>query len=166
MNEMEKLQNTKTVIDKLAEGINPFSDQSHAEDSALNDVTLTRCFFHASQILDRVLRNGGVIGYTRRKDLRPFVIGDEQKSKVVLSEKPISITGFAGILNDAASAPDMRRLSATQVTAWLEQSGFLTTILNVDGKKPACADRQRGADRHHAGRAKKRRRLSVPDESL
>lgn len=134
MTELEKLQNTKRYIDKLADGIDPLTGVVHSENSTLNDVALTRCFFHVTQILEKVLRNGGVVGFTRRKDLKPFVISDEQKDKVLLSEKPVSVTGLVSIINAAAAAPDMRRLSATQITAWLEQSGFLTTVLNTEGK--------------------------------
>jgi hypothetical protein len=28
----------------------------------------------------------------------------------------------------------MRKLTATQVTSWLEQSGFLSTVVNAEGK--------------------------------
>jgi hypothetical protein len=134
MTDLEKLRSTKQTIDSLAEGINPLSGKAHESDSLLNDAAIIRCFFHVSQILEEVLRNGGVVGYSRRKDLKPFTITEEQKAQITLSETPVSITGLVGMINSVANNPAMRRLTPTQITSWLEQAGFLTTVVNAEGK--------------------------------
>jgi len=134
MTELEKVKNTKHIIDNLADGINPLSGEPHEADSILNDASMIRCFFHVTQILERVVQNGGVVGYTRRRDLKPFTLTEEQKSKITLSEKPVSVTGLVSAINAVAADPGMRRLTATQITSWLEQAGFLTTVLNAEGK--------------------------------
>jgi len=134
MTELEKLKNTKRIIGMLADGINPLSGEPHESGSPLHDASIIRCFFHVAQILEKVLQNGGVVGYTRRRDLRPFSLTEEQKSAITLSEKPVSVTGLVSIINSAVADPGMRRLTATQITSWLEQAGFLTTIVNAEGK--------------------------------
>ncbi|MGI6576853.1 MAG: hypothetical protein ACOX1Q_02140 [Eubacteriales bacterium] len=134
MTQIEKLTVTKRLIDKLADGVNPLNNCPHEEDYFLNDATLIRCFFHTSQVLERVLQNGGVVGYGRRRNLKPFSITEEEKANVPLSDTPVSITAFVGSINNTVNNPTMRRLTATQVTSWLEQAGFLTTVLNADGK--------------------------------
>lgn len=134
MNELDKLHSCKRMIDKLADGINPLTGSPHPDESVFNNVDLTRCFFHVSQIVDRVLQNGGEIGFRRRRELKPFVFNDDKKEQISLSDKPVSVTGLVSMINTAVAEPGMRRLTATQITAWLEQSGFLTTVLNAEGK--------------------------------
>lgn len=134
MTELEKLEAARRTLDQLANGINPLSGEPHPEDTLLNDVALIRKFFFAAQILEKVIDNGGIVGYVRVRDRRPFEIAAEQLSTVSVSEKPLTITNLVSSINQAAYAPDMRRLSPTQVTLWLEQAGFLQTVKNAEGK--------------------------------
>ena len=52
MTELETMQRAKMYLDKLAQGIDPITNQEMAEDSVLNNVRLARCFFYASGVLD------------------------------------------------------------------------------------------------------------------
>ncbi len=134
MTELKKLQETMDFMDKLANGINPLSDTEHPEDTLLNDVRLIRKFFHAAQILEKVVQNGGIVGYVRMRDRKPFQITQDLKEKVELSEKPVTISGLVNSINAVSYSPDMKKLTPTQVTAWLENAGFLKTELNAEGK--------------------------------
>ena len=74
MTQIEKLLHTKSLIDKLAEGINPLTGQKHDEDCLLNEASIIRGFFHVSQVLDRVIQNGGVVGYGRKQNLNRLLL--------------------------------------------------------------------------------------------
>ena len=67
MTELEIMQRAKMYMDKLAQGIDPISDQEMPEDSVLNNVRLARCFFYVSGILAQVIANGGKIASTPKK---------------------------------------------------------------------------------------------------
>ena len=51
MTELEIMQRAKMYMEKLAQGIDPISDQEIPEDSVLNNVRLARCFFYVSGVL-------------------------------------------------------------------------------------------------------------------
>lgn len=55
MTDLDIMQRAKMYMEKLAQGIDPISDQEIPEDSVLNNVRLARCFFYMSGILDQVL---------------------------------------------------------------------------------------------------------------
>ena len=60
MTELEKIEYAKSFIDKLANGINPLDDTPIPEGDIANHVRLSRCFFYVSDILRRVVENGGI----------------------------------------------------------------------------------------------------------
>lgn len=74
MTELETMQRAKMYMDKLAQGINPISGEEIENDSVLNNVRMARCFFYVSGILDKVIANGGKIGYTPKSNLPEFSI--------------------------------------------------------------------------------------------
>ena len=80
MTELETMQRAKMYLDKLAQGIDPITNQEVPEDSVLNHVRLARCFFYVSSVLDQVIVNGGVIG--QRVKTMDFVITPEQMARV------------------------------------------------------------------------------------
>ncbi|MGN1025920.1 MAG: hypothetical protein ACI4P4_05890, partial [Faecousia sp.] len=95
MTELEIMQRAKMYMEKLAQGIDPISDQEVPEDSVLNNVRLARCFFYVSGILDQVIANGGKVVSTPPKD---FFITDEELRRVNPSQEPIRITQFVELV--------------------------------------------------------------------
>ncbi len=59
MTEIETMQRAKMYVDKLANGINPITDQPVSEADCVNHVKVSRCLFYVSDILRRVIENGG-----------------------------------------------------------------------------------------------------------
>ena len=76
MTELETMQRAKMYIDKLAHGIDPISGEEMPRNSVLNNVRLARCFFYVSDVLGRVIANGGTIGGKPKK--KEFTITLEQ----------------------------------------------------------------------------------------
>ena len=128
MTELEIMQRAKMYMEKLAQGIDPFSDQEIPEDSVLNNVRLARCFFYVSGILDQVIANGGNVKNTPKKN---FYVTEEELRRVNLSQESIRITQFIDlIMND----PDRKRLKTTTITDWLIEKGFMSKHADADGK--------------------------------
>lgn len=132
MTELEIMQRAKMYMDKLAQGIDPISDEELPEDSSLNNVRLARCFFYVSGILGKVIDNGGVIG--GRPKLQAFSITPEQLSGVRISPEPIRVTQLVELISGAVDNPQMKKLSTTAITNWLLEKGFLEKQIAPDGK--------------------------------
>ena len=62
MTELEIMQRAKMYVDKLANGINPLTDQPAPEGDTVNQVRISRCLFYVSDVLRRVIENGGQVG--------------------------------------------------------------------------------------------------------
>lgn len=144
MTELETVQRAKMYLDKLAQGIDPISGQALPEDSALNNVRLSRCFGYVSGILQQVIQNGGHVGAVQKAE---FSITPEQLVNAKISPYPIRITEFSDGLLQAVGATAMKRPSAIKINNWLEQKGFLTKETLPDGKHrrvPTAAGRSLG----------------------
>ena len=76
MTELETMQRAKGYLDKLALGIDPLTGREVPEDSVLNNVRLARCFFYVSDVLERLISNGGQT--ERKPKLQPFAMNAAQ----------------------------------------------------------------------------------------
>ena len=144
MTELETLQRAKMYMDKLAQGIDPISDQALPDDSTLNHVRLARCFFYVSGILDQVIQNGGQVGAVEKAE---FMITREQLAHVKISPYPIRITEFTDALLQATGSSTMKKPNAVKINNWLEQQGLLVKEPMPDGKSrriPTTAGRNLG----------------------
>ena len=132
MTELETMQRAKMYMDKLAQGIDPITDQEISQDSVLNHVRLVRCFFYVSDVLGKVIANGGTVGQIVKNV--DFSITREQLARVQIMEYPVRITEFTDALYQAASDLHMKKPSVKKITDWLLEKGFMTQISGQDGK--------------------------------
>lgn len=132
MTELETMQRAKMYIDKLSQGIDPITDQEIHEDSVLNNVRLARCFFYVSEVLAKVIANGGTVGQQVRS--LDFSITPEQLARVQIMDYPVRITELTDALHQAAGDPQMKKPNARKITDWLIEKGFMTQVNGTDGK--------------------------------
>lgn len=125
MTELETMQRAKSYIDKLANGMDPLTDEMIKDDSVINNVRISRCLFYVSGVLQQVIDNGGEIGRKRKSEPRqPFSITDEQKARIIISETPIGIMEFSKSVK-AVLPENMRTLAVTKITDWLVENEYL-----------------------------------------
>ncbi|MCL2013836.1 MAG: hypothetical protein FWG69_02480 [Oscillospiraceae bacterium] len=140
MTELEKMQRAKEYMDMLADGIDPISGKALDNDSALNNVRLSRCFFYVSDILRQIIENGGISKkvYVKQADLPAFSMPQELRDKVEITKSPAMIRQFTERLNDLSDLTAMKKLSPTTFTSWLLNKGFLfeETFNGRKRKKP------------------------------
>jgi len=140
MTELELTLRAKQVIDKLANGLNPYTDAELHDDALLNDPRLVRCFFHVSKKLDEIIANGGEVGKRDEKKLPPFKLTEEQKANIHLGETPLSITNFVEEINKSVDISAMKKCKTTPITEWLVEKGFLCeVVINGNRKKTVTA---------------------------
>ena len=129
--EQEIMQRAKLYIDKLANGMNPLTDEPLREEDIVNNVRISRCLFYVSGILEKVLQNPRIIEPNTRK--KPFGITREQLEKFEFSSEPLYISDIAGRLS-ALNDENTKRLSASRVTRWLVAHGFLENRVDSSGR--------------------------------
>lgn len=134
MTELETMQRAKMYMDKLANGIDPIKDTELPGDSALNNVRLARCFFYVSDVLGRVIENGGNVGAKPKTPKLPeFSATAEAVARVPISQEPLRITQFVEHINAVLGNPQMKKLSTTTITNWLLSKGILEKRAGADG---------------------------------
>ncbi len=136
MTESQRVAYAKTFIDKLANGINPLSDEPLPEGDVANNVRLSRCFFYVSDILRREIER------ERRKERRaagetaekkpapePFFITPRQVEAFQYSATPISVSAMCRKLNwlvrEEIGEKRMERLSFRRISTFLKKSGMI-----------------------------------------
>ena len=136
MTELEKIGYAKMYMDKLAEGIDPVSGEVLPEDTVLNNVHLTRCFYFTSDILRRVIENEGVgARKSRKKDvLPPFTLSDDLRKQIEITVTPAMISHIAARINSLIDENSMQKLKVTAFTTWLMNNELLCEEI-VDSKK-------------------------------
>lgn len=132
MTELETMQRAKMYLDKLAQGIDPITNQEMPKDSVLNNIRLARCFFYVSDVLGQVIANGGAV--SGKPKLQPFSITMEQLTKVQISQEPIRVTQLVEQISTTVENPQMKKLSTTVITNWLLEKGFLEKQTDPEGK--------------------------------
>ena len=132
MTELETMRRAKMYLDKLAQGIDPITNQEVPDDSVLNNVRLARCFFYVSDVLGEVIDNGGLIG--GKPKLQAFTISPDQLAQVQISPEPVRVTQLVDMIVAAVNNPQMKKLSTTTITNWLLEKGFLEKQMGPDGK--------------------------------
>ena len=123
MEELMLMERAKSYLEMLSNGIDPITGEEVPNDSVINNIKLRRCFAYVSDILQQVIDNKGKIVSVVEK--QPFYFSAEQKSRVKLSEEPISILSLAFRINAHIDAKSVNKLSTTSMHKWLVESGLM-----------------------------------------
>ena len=107
--DMKLVAHAKDYIDDLARGIHPLTKEELREDDAVNQVRISRCLYYVSDVLEEVLRNGGVHVIL---EAQPFVPENIDLSQFVFLEKPITVSVLVGKINEL-KPPAMKKLKVT-----------------------------------------------------
>lgn len=153
--DIKLVSHAKDYIDDLAKGIDPFTKKAVSDDDIVNNVKISRCLFFVSDVLNEVIINGGV-GKRSVPKKEEFDLARVPLDSVVISSKPEVVSFLTNQIN-ALKPDNMKRLTATAVTNWLVDIGFLENVIinNKTYKKPTAAgaragiaqDMRTGADR-------------------
>lgn len=135
MTDLEKIEYAKFFMDKLANGINPLDDSSIPESDVVNNVRLSRCFFYVSDILRQVIENGGVkpVKVTKHRK-KEFVLTDEERSEIQISEIPLSVSEISDYLNTLVDLETIKKISSATITNWLIDLQLLEIVVQPNGK--------------------------------
>lgn len=134
MTELEMINRAKTYIDKLANGVNPLTDEPVSENDIVNNVRISRCFFYISDLL-RKFAEGGFPEAAKKGKKQPFIITEEQRKRFEFSETPISVSEIARRFNAAVNTEGAVQMRYSGITFWLIESGLLSVDRREDGRE-------------------------------
>ena len=137
MTELEKMQRAKMYIDKLANGVDPLTDAEITSDSTLNNVRISRCLFYVSEVLGKVIDNGGEVGRKKsepKPKLSPFEITAEQVAMVEISEQPVGVAIIAKRINEVVDE-NVKKAAAVHISNWLVEQGYLAEEIAANKRR-------------------------------
>lgn len=134
MTELEMINRAKTYIDKLANGVNPLTDEPVSENDIVNNVRISRCFFYISDLLRR-FAEGGFPEAAKKGKKQPFIITEEQRKRFEFSETSISVSEIARRFNAAVNTEGAVQMRYSGITFWLIESGLLSVDRREDGRE-------------------------------
>lgn len=149
MTDYEVLQRAKLYIDKMANGINPLTDETVKEDDLINNVRISRCLFYVSGVLGDVIKHGARTprSYSSKSDKADFSIGAIDLEKIEYSETPIALTRITDKINSLINTDDMKKITYRMVTPILVTEGLLEEYITASGRKhmrPTAYGKTRG----------------------
>jgi len=124
--DFEKMDKARSVMVKMAEGINPVTGEQIKDENFLNDPRIIRCFYYIAEVLDNVMN--GV--YSKSNRPAQFVITPEQKSMVVLPDGLIGVTEFSKQVNMCTDQTRSKKLTAVELNKRLKKMGILGEEVN------------------------------------
>ena len=135
MTELEIMKHAKSYVDKLANGINPLTDQPASDSDCINQVKISRCLFYVSDVLRRVIENGGNIGKSEKIKKKTFSVSHETLKDFRLSSTPISVSEITKRINELVDGSGMAHLKPASINTFLMECKFLVQLETGDGRK-------------------------------
>lgn len=136
--DIENIIVLQTIMKSLSQGVDPTSNIAFPDDTILNSKILQSYFADACEIFEFLKRNIDAINnnlslrrVTNQK--LPFYIDTMEIKKIQLIDNPITISKFVFLINEVYHQQDMKKLKATQITAWLKNQGYLEEIETKGG---------------------------------
>ena len=138
--ELDTMKHAKEYIDKLANGIDPFTDKPVPDDDIVNNVKLSRCFFYISGILEKVIENGGEVTVEKAVEvIKPHkrgavVITDEARARFKRFINEVSLSTFTDMINKHIDRDVSVKLKGCAIADWLTVIGMLSEEHLPNGK--------------------------------
>ena len=133
MNENEKLLKAKSYLDKLANGINPITNELASENDTINNIHISRCLFYVSDVLRNLIENNS--NPQKKKNSKiPFSVTPQQLADYVFDDNPITVTEITKKLNSLINTEEMKGIKTTSITNWLIKINMLEYFADENGK--------------------------------
>lgn len=127
--EIGELNQTKTVLEQLAQGINPLTGKGLERESVLKQGELVNCLKTASAIVERFIR----YGTGKQVEPRKFAITPNQKKAVQLTKGKIGVNEFSRCVN-LCLENGAKKLTGVELNKRLKKLGILSEEKTADGK--------------------------------
>ena len=110
-------------MESLSHGIDPTSNIEFPDDTILNSNILKLYFSEAAELFALLEANIDKVSHLKLGNAVsrkiPFHLDPNEIKNIRLSDEPITISRFVFLINETCHHQDMKKLKATQITAWL-----------------------------------------------
>ena len=135
MTDLEKIQFTKSFIDKMANGINPLTGEAIPENDLLNNIRISRCMFYVSGLLQEMCFNlTSKTKNTKSKAKIPFHLSEDRLLKFAYNPQGMFIRDIVSDINALIDADNMKSLTYKQTVNWLIDKQYLYVFTMENGK--------------------------------
>lgn len=109
--DLDLLKHAKGYIEKMANGINPLTNEKTPDNDLVNNVRISRCLFYINNVLDEVIENGGI----NKSDKLPFYLSRNELEKYVYVDEDLTISRIVKRINILKPNENMSNLRAVDV---------------------------------------------------
>lgn len=128
MDEREKIAYAKSFIDKMAQGINPFTDEPIPDGELLNNVRISRCLFYVSEILSKAISYDATsLAKAVKSKIKRYVWKDEFAERFKFSNEPVYMKYIVENF-DGLNAEDGIKFPRVALSRWLLAGGYIEEI--------------------------------------
>ena len=124
MTELDTMKRAQMYVQKMAEGINPLTDEAIEDSDMVNNVRISRCLYYVSDILKQVIANNGVVGSKPGSNI-PFFITDEQRAQLVPFGRPVFAKELVEKINEIAAENGCKKFAARWITEYFVSLGMI-----------------------------------------
>lgn len=139
MTELEIMKRAQMYIDSLAKGVDPLTGQAVKDDDIIRNIRISRCLFYVSDVLKKVIDNGGEVSADKKKksaiSKAYFSLTPEQITSLIPIAGEQSAGKIVAKINTLIDDEQMQKLTATSLTAWLVSAGLLCETVSQSGSK-------------------------------
>ena len=135
MTDLETMKYAKLYLEKLANGINPLTNELVPDSECINQVRISRCLLYSANIIGKVIDNNGMVGYQKKTKKEPFAITKEQLSNYVFDDTPILVSEIANKINMLADLTNNSKLKISSITTFLLNKNLLTERISTNDRK-------------------------------
>lgn len=126
----EKLLETRSIIIKLANGINPVDDSPIIEESFLNNPKIVRSLYYLNHYITDQIEQKTL---SKRKPTK-FLITEEQLENIRLPSEKIGINEFAKAINNVIDQRVSKKVTGQVINKKLKELGILSEMIDEEGK--------------------------------
>ncbi|CAM5209185.1 putative protein OS=Ureibacillus acetophenoni OX=614649 GN=SAMN05877842_11541 PE=4 SV=1 [Ureibacillus acetophenoni] len=126
----QKLLESKVILSKLSNGVNPIDDSPIFEESFLNHPKIVRTLFYLNDYITKQIEQKTL---PPRKPTK-FIITEEQLANVVLPSGKIGINEFAKAVNRVIDPQVSKKITGQMINKKLKELGILSEMVDEDGK--------------------------------
>lgn len=130
-----KMQELKSNINLLLEGIDPQSKLRFENDSILESKYNKNLLREVCELIDLMIKINAAPSKIDNRYKEDFHIPKDIRDEIPLSESPIPVSTFTYTLNAQVDTVFVKKLRATQITSWLYLQGYLSEVEHEDGKR-------------------------------
>lgn len=135
MTEIEIIARAQMYLEKLANGVNPLTNEEVAENDVVNNVRISRCLFYVSGILGQITSTGA---FEIKKS--EFTLSKQQLANFEYSQVPITVSEITKRLNQLVNPLQSSTLKNGIITEWLMQMGMLSEVIINNKTKKRVTD--------------------------